>query len=169
MSKTFRFETEEDYERFMAERKNPGAAPVTVEPPKPRKKRVNREEQAQIEVFTVLYWNEKKYPELKWVHASMNGATGSSKSSQGRRKATGQKAGVSDIVLPHPRRGFGSGWIELKIKPNTVSPEQHAFLKAMQDAGNFTAIAWSAEEVFDFIDYYYEIKLTRLNKLQNNS
>jgi hypothetical protein len=156
---SFRFNTEEEYESWRKTRHGPKPEPPPVETGKHRGP--GPEEAAQMEVFKVLYWNTKRFPFLEWIHASMNGATGSSKTQAGRRRACGQKSGVADICIPYARRGFHGAWLELKIAPNTLSPQQRAFLEAMSENGFAIKTCWSADDVFLFIEWYFEIKLNR--------
>lgn len=177
------FKTEEEYNEFMSKRKAVGgharAAALSsdqrtaiakkaaearwagTEKVEPKKKRENREEAAQMEVFKVLYWNTKRFPFLEWIHGSMNGATASSKTQAGKRRACGQKSGVADICIPYPRRDFHGAWLELKIAPNILSPQQRAFLEAMSENGYAIKTCWSTDDVFEFIEWYFEIKLSR--------
>ncbi len=157
---SLRFENEEEFNNWRRA-KAAGKEPPTEDKAPGRGKRRAPEEEAQIEVFKVLYWNEKRFPFLKWIHGSMNGATASSNAQAGKRRACGQKSGVSDICIPYARRGFNSGWIELKIAPNKLSPAQVEFVQAMGEAGNWATTAWSAEQVFEAIEWYFDIKLAR--------
>ena len=154
-----RFKDDAEFNNFMANRQKAPEVAVTTEREKP--KRVNREEAAQIEIFQVLTLNEKKYPFLKWIHASMNRATSSSKAQAGKRRACGQKSGVADICIPYARRGYHGAWIEVKILPNKASVSQSDFLLAMTREGYYARLSFSSAEVFQHIEYYFDIKLAR--------
>lgn len=121
--------------------------------------RNNPEAQAQAAYFQILALNEKRVPRLKWIHASMNGASASSKAAAAQRKAQGQKSGVSDICIPIPRNGYHGAWIELKIKPNKVSPAQTEFLEAMAKEGYYATTAWSLSQLIHETEYYLDIAL----------
>lgn len=121
--------------------------------------RNNPEAQAQAAYFQILALNEKRLPRLKWIHASMNGASASSKAAAAQRKAQGQKAGVSDICIPIPRNGYHGAWFELKIKPNKVSDAQKEFLAAMTDEGYYAIAVWSLSELIQKTEYYLDITL----------
>lgn len=127
--------------------------------------RNNIEAQHQAAYFQILALNEKKYPQLKWIHASMNGASASSKAAAGQRKAQGQKAGVADIFIPVcmqiGRQVHWGAWLELKIKPNRLSTAQKEFLEAMENAGYWPRTAWSVDELCSYTEEYLGIKLTR--------
>jgi hypothetical protein len=53
-----------------------------------------------------------------------------------RLKAEGAKAGVSDLLLPLRRQGFGSFWLEMKAPGEKPSAKQRAWLEAMRLAGH---------------------------------
>lgn len=52
-----------------------------------------------------------------------------------RLKAEGVKAGVSDLLLPLRRGGFGGLWLELKAPGEKPSKVQREWLEKMHDAG----------------------------------
>jgi hypothetical protein len=52
-----------------------------------------------------------------------------------RLKAEGAKPGVSDLLLPLRRGGFGSLWLEMKAPGNKPTPLQRAWLERMRRAG----------------------------------
>lgn len=56
-----------------------------------------------------------------------------------RANAEGRRKGTWDILYPVARGRFHSLWIEAKIKPNGLSPEQVEFGEDMRRVGNATA------------------------------
>lgn len=52
-----------------------------------------------------------------------------------RLKAEGVKPGVSDLLLPLRRGGFGGLWLEMKAPGKKPTPEQREWLARMGDAG----------------------------------
>ena len=52
-----------------------------------------------------------------------------------RLKAEGAKAGVSDMLLPLRRQGFGSFWLEMKAPGKKPTPAQREWLDLMREAG----------------------------------
>ena len=123
--------------------------------------RNNPEAQAQAAYFQLLALNEKRLPVLKWIHASMNGASASSKAAAAQRKAQGQKAGVADICIPIPRNGYHGAWFELKIKPNRLTPEQDDFIKTMVANGYDARVVWSLDALIHWTEYYLDIELMK--------
>ncbi len=53
-----------------------------------------------------------------------------------RLKAEGAKPGVSDLLLPLKRQGFGSMWIELKAPKKRPTKLQADWLELMRAAGH---------------------------------
>ena len=54
-----------------------------------------------------------------------------------RLKAEGVKPGVSDLLLPLRRGGFGGLWLELKAPGNKPTAHQAQWLERMNQAGYF--------------------------------
>jgi hypothetical protein len=52
-----------------------------------------------------------------------------------RLKAEGAKPGVSDLLLPLRRQGFGSFWLEMKAPGKKPTPAQREWLELMREAG----------------------------------
>ncbi len=55
------------------------------------------------------------------------------------RKAMGVKAGVSDLLLLYPSRGYSGMVLELKAPGAHPTGPQELFLKAMEDVGYLSA------------------------------
>lgn len=87
-----------------------------------------------------------KHDMLEWLFAIPNGGSrGDSKQTAmmvgGRLKATGVKAGVSDVMLPWPAHGLHGLFIEMKKSPQhggsikDASDKQMEFITAMRANG----------------------------------
>lgn len=98
-------------------------------------------------------------PELALLFAVPNfaGFHGSEEArlrSGARAKAEGKKAGVPDLVLPVPRRGFGGLYIELKAMDGRPSESQLAWVKALNAAGNRAVVVYGWEAArLEILDY----------------
>lgn len=96
----------------------------------------------------------KKWPELRWLHASNNGVRVPIGTAIKMKKA-GMKAGIPDLALPCSRVGYHGLYIEMKrVKGGRVDPEQevcHAFLR---DAGYHVVVCkgWEAAKA-EILDY----------------
>lgn len=77
-----------------------------------------------------------------------------------RAKAEGRKKGTWDILYPHARGGYHMLWIEAKIRPKTLSPEQEDFGMRMMIAGNLCVPIFAdtpqhlAMQIAGTIEYY---------------
>lgn len=116
------------------------------------------EHDQQVLVFDTLRLNESQHPELSAIFAIPNGGHRHA-AVAGKLKAEGVKRGVSDICIPIPSGGFHGAYIEMKVKPNKVTPEQSAFLNFVSSQGYATRIAWSADDALSFIGDYLNLKL----------
>lgn len=104
----------------------------------------NIEEQEQITVFGWARMQENVRPELKQLYHVPNGGY-RTKATAARLKASGVKAGVPDMCLPVPRRGYHGLYIELKrTDGGTVSPAQKAWIQALNDNGYLAVICKGA-------------------------
>lgn len=119
------------------------------------------EHDEQVLVFDTLRLNESQHPELSAIYAIPNGGHRHA-AVAGKLKAEGVKRGVSDICIPIPSGGFHGAYIEMKVKPNKVTPEQSAFLEFVRNQGYAAKTAWSAGEALLFIGEYLNIKLRGL-------
>ena len=120
----------------------------------------SEESRHQSAVFDILRLNEKRHPQLKWIFAVPNGGH-RNVIVAAKLKREGVKKGIADICCPVPMNGKHGLWIELKIKPNRLSPEQHDFLVAMIQNDYETQVCWSCDEVLEAIEKYLEIRLAR--------
>jgi hypothetical protein len=106
--------------------------------------------------------NEGRYPMLEWMFAIPNGGSrGSTKDHAmavgARLKATGVKAGVSDIFLPWPLHNCNGLFIEMKRangKPSDVKPEQKLFGEEMQRRGYGFVVCYGWEQARDVLEQY---------------
>lgn len=86
------------------------------------------EDTEQINVASWAAWNERQYPELKWLHHIPNGGS-RNKTEAVKLKQMGVKTGVSDLCLPYPKGIYCGLYIEWMKEPNnsvwkegTISP-----------------------------------------------
>lgn len=74
-------------------------------------------------------------------------------------KRAGVKKGVPDICVPVPNDKYHALYIEMKIKPNRLSPEQADYLRHLNQCGNYAVVAWSADEAIEILEKYLHNKL----------
>lgn len=71
-----------------------------------------------------------------------------------RVKMEGGQSGVPDLLLPIPRGGFHSAWIELKSAKGKPSKNQKDWLAFLQQQGHAVLISKDLEEAFLFLAHY---------------
>ncbi len=126
------------------------AAPLSLKPPRPKE----HEEQAALFKFAAI--QEMRDPRWAMLNASQNGMRTSIQQAV-RAKACGMKAGFPDISFPVPASGYHGLFIELKRqggRPSDVSPEQRAWLAALDFQGYKTVVAYGWEQAVAAITAY---------------
>ena len=119
-------------------------------------------EQTALFCWATNEMNAGRYPMLEWMFAIPNGGSrGSSKDHAmavgARLKATGVKAGVSDIFLPWPIHNCNGLFIEMKRAdgvPSDVSKVQKEFGEAMQANSYGFVVCFGWESARDIIVSY---------------
>lgn len=119
------------------------------------------ESDEQCDVFAVLAANERRYPFLKWIHASQNGASASSPAAAALRKRQGQKKGIPDIFVPIAVNGCHGLFIEMKVNSNKLTPEQNEFFNFVFSNGYIVGLAYSANQALAYIEQYLGITLAK--------
>lgn len=121
-------------------------------------------EQAAVFCWAAQKLAEGKYPMLKWMFAIPNGGSrGSTKADAmivgARLKATGVKAGVSDIFLPWPLHNCNGLFLEMKRAdgtPSDIRKEQKEFGAAMQDNGYGFVVCYGWKQAVQMIEWYLQ-------------
>lgn len=122
------------------------------------------ESDIQITYFATLEINERKYPLLKWIHASMNGASASSGAAAALRKRQGQKRGVWDVCLPIADRDAAApgAYIEFKMPGKDLTKEQIEFRDEILIPNGYEfAVCRSVDEALEFTEEYLGIVLVK--------
>jgi hypothetical protein len=71
-----------------------------------------------------------------------------------RLKAEGVKPGVSDLLLPIRRGGYGSLWLELKAPGKKPTPVQREWIERMNAAGYYATWTDDWQKAADIITNY---------------
>ena len=120
--------------------------------PKAPRPRQERERELQKMVFL---WRDAQicfYDDLRYLYASLNGQYAG-----GGRVEAGLTAGVPDLNLPLPRRGYTGLWIELKAGKNTPSDDQARWVEKLNSEGAFACFIWDdLHVIIDLIVWYLE-------------
>lgn len=74
-------------------------------------------------------------------------------------KRAGVRKGVPDICVPVANTKYNCLFIEMKVKPNKVSPEQAQFLKQLNEVGCYAAVAWSGDQAIEILEKYISNQL----------
>lgn len=126
-----------------------------------RKFRQGKEEAEQILFFDYCRIMQHSRPQVKHYTLAFH-IPNERKCSIARRvamKRAGVRRGVPDICVPLPNDKYHSLYIEMKVKPNKPSPEQHEYLKQLNAAGAYAAICWSGKEAIELLEKYIAQKL----------
>lgn len=69
-------------------------------------------------------------------------------------KAEGVRKGMLDLCLPVSNKYYHALYIEMKIKPNKLTPEQVETIIRLRKRGNAAGVCWSAIQAFEIIERY---------------
>ncbi len=118
------------------------------------------EHDQQVLFFAILDLNLSLFPALTYAFAIPNGGH-RAKAVAAKLKAEGVKAGVSDIFVPIPARGYHGLFIEMKAGKNNLSKPQREFGNFVADRGYSFYAAWSAAEAVAALEIYLGVKLKK--------
>jgi hypothetical protein len=114
------------------------------------------EHEEQVVLMRLVEMHLGRWPELGMLYAVPNGSERNV--IVGRKlKAEGVKKGVPDLCLPVPRGGYHGLYVELKRqKKSRISPEQVAWINALQGQGYKAEICLGATEAWEVIREYVQ-------------
>ena len=119
----------------------------------------SKEENEQAALFRWASYAQTQYEELKLMYHVPNEGKRSSVTGA-RMKQAGLKPGVPDVCLPTAHGGYVGLYIEMKVKPNKPTENQKQWLRALREAGHFTAVCYTWEEAKNLIEEYLGLPLT---------
>lgn len=125
------------------------------------------EDTEQINVTSWAAWNERQYPELKWLHHIPNGGS-RNKAEAVKLKQMGVKAGVSDLCLPYPKGIYCGLYIEMKFGDGKHQKSQKEFLTDMAAVGHYVATCYTSEDAVNVLREYCELLSPQWMKEPNN-
>ena len=111
----------------------------------------------------VIEWaqrHEGRWPELRWLHSSLNGiyipASAATRARIIRHmQAEGMKKGIPDLFLPVARRGFHGLYMEMKRdNGGEVSKEQKEFLAFAEQQGYYPVVCHGYSEAVEILEWY---------------
>ena len=121
--------------------------------PQPQPPMKQREHQMQAALIRWVRLSQKGQPGLRRLFAVPNGGH-RLPAVAARLKAEGVRAGVPDLVLPVARGKYHGLFIELKVPPNKLTPDQAAELDALEDEGYATRVCHSVTEAMAELQWY---------------
>ena len=119
----------------------------------------SKEEIEQAALFRWASYAQTQYEELKLMYHVPNEGKRSAVTGA-RMKQAGLKPGVPDVCLPTAHGGYVGLYIEMKVKPNKPTENQKQWLRALREAGHFTAVCYTWEEAKNLIEEYLGLPLT---------
>lgn len=114
---------------------------------------MGREDDELITLVEWINWQANKDPRFSLIYHVANERKTSWAAGK-RLKAKGVRRGVPDICVPIPSGDYHGLYIEMKIKPNSLTPEQVLFCTGLREQRYAVYIAWSAAEAIDIIRGY---------------
>jgi hypothetical protein len=132
---------------------SPSPRAPTAKKPKPVRLTDEHTEQSLLFAWSAVAAGSR--PELASLHSIPNFARVSPRWGAWM-KAEGKRAGVPDVHLPVARGPYSSLYIELKVAPNKVSPEQLVWHDRLRALGNRVEVCWSWIEARETIERYLD-------------
>lgn len=135
---------------------------IEIRGAKNKKPRKTEERNHQTALFTILDLsiNRRRYPFLKFVYASLEGAY-KLPHIAALEKRSGMRKGVLDICLPFSRHGYGGGYLEMKFGDNSTSPEQKEFIAHLTAENFCVKTVYSVDAAIEFIEWFLKISLVK--------
>lgn len=115
----------------------------------------NEETRMQIEFFRQVPLFFPRLPD-KLLFAVPNGGS-RHKIEAANMKRQGVKAGVADVILQIPKKGFASLCLEFKTKTGRQSKEQREYQRQVEMAGSKYVVVRSVEEAIFVMKKYLDL------------
>jgi len=98
----------------------------------------------------VVRWarrHKQLYPALGLLHSTPNeGMADLHPATAKKRKKLGVRNGMPDLHLPVPSGDWPALWLEMKRPGSDLEPHQYRRLVELEEYGNATEVAWTAEQ-----------------------
>lgn len=111
------------------------------------------EAQHQANVVKWTQIHRAEYPELALLFHIPNGGTRDTIEAR-HMKEQGTKAGVPDLCLPVPRRGYHGLFVEMKTPKGRVSPEQKWWGEKLTEQGYLWRVCYGWEKAVELLEWY---------------
>lgn len=110
----------------------------------------------QSDYFEWVRLNKAYAEPLRSAFAVPNGGSRPKKTA-GIMKAEGMEAGVPDLMILAPARGYAGLVIETKTKYNQPSDEQKEWLNRLSRNGFYCVVAWSTIDMVNVTCWFYNL------------
>lgn len=119
---------------------------------------MQKEDQLSINVYN---WMAYQYRHVLYTHVPNGGFRNPKEGAKFKRM--GVRRGIPDCLAFYPKGGYLGFACELKIKPNTVTPEQKEVLHMLNELGWYVCVAYSlVEYAKHFSKYMGDMKWEQL-------
>lgn len=115
-----------------------------------------KEDAELMAFFDWIRIKEKQYPELSLIYHIGNERK-TTPQAGARLKKKGVRKGVPDVCVPIPRNRCHGLYIEFKIKPNKLTPEQKEFSSNLEKQRYAVCVAYSALDAISMIKEYLSL------------
>ena len=115
------------------------------------------EQDIQIDVLKECAYYKYEGIKISEILCHIPNGGGRSKAEGGILKAMGVQAGMPDFLLPIPKQGYGSLYIEMKDHKGRVRPEQKQKIALLEKLGNKVIICRTVKETIAEIKSYLGI------------
>lgn len=103
-------------------------------------------------------WFRLQYPQYsKNLFANPNGGSRRGPIEGANLKAQGVTAGVWDLFLMVPKGEYHGLWIEMKVHPNKLTPEQCAFESVAIGSGYYCQVCYTFEYFTQIVSNYLNL------------
>lgn len=114
------------------------------------------EDNQLMRFFQWVRFNENKNPSFQSIYHIANERKATPQAGA-RLKKKGVRRGIPDVCVPIASGVFHGLYIEFKIKPNKLTPEQKNIANLLIAQGYCVQIAWSAEEAIKILERYLSL------------
>lgn len=102
----------------------------------------------------IIEWLSYKHPKAREVVIHIANQRATSPQQGYKLKQMGVRKGVSDLLIPIATGGYHGMFLEVKTIEGTLTKEQKAFIKRMDEEGYFAIAAYGLEHCMREIDAY---------------
>lgn len=114
----------------------------------------DREHQTQV---ACVNWFRVRYPG-RLIHAIPNGGARNIVTAA-RLKAEGVVAGMPDLFVPEPSKGYHGLFVEMKVKGGRLQHAQKDMIDKLEERGYKCAVCWSSDDFMKVVNEYFGLDI----------